>query len=619
MALVACPFFVAARLEVGSSMATTSTLRLRRTSAQLHALAQVEREIRATDPNSRRKYLRDFAQAFCTYESILTGEQLHQELRQADIVLIGDYHALPASQRYAATLLTWLAKYSGALVLGVESILSRDQHILEEWQQGEIDQHELRQRVRFDLDWGYPWEPFCELLEAARSKSVPIYGLDCIPRNDLRRIGGRDRHAAEKISELRRRYADRKIIVLFGESHLAPNHLPDLLRRNLPNQRILTLLQNVDPLYWRAAGEPREHVNAVQVSQDVVCVFTSTPLEKYESYRLCLDHWTQERSAAPDFGPTVYNLIDALSRFLNINPCSSHNGTQPKFLVDQLPEVCCRPEPQLSKLLERKIHDQADRQAFLSRLEEYGAAYVPSMNSIIVRDFHMMHVAEEASLFLHRACRGAVRSNGNSHNGNGHNGNGHNGNGHSGNNHTALSKEDKFYARALEYALGYFGSRLLYPARPPVRESELYLLYAQSQEEVEGHTVYSYSEYMKLLDFLLMHREYESRTERFSAPASLIEETVGSSAAKFEYLTRRLGYMLGSELYDAYINGVVSKRFLRSLFFRKLDRPQVAQESYMAAARRIHSRHQPARLRQWIFDAGTRAVSSKKAKPSSAK
>ena len=60
-------------------MATTSNLRLRRSEAQLHALAGVEREIRINDPNGRRKYLQDFSQAFRSYESVIDRQQLNAE------------------------------------------------------------------------------------------------------------------------------------------------------------------------------------------------------------------------------------------------------------------------------------------------------------------------------------------------------------------------------------------------------------------------------------------------------------------------------------------------------------------------------------------------------------
>ena len=86
-------------------MASAVNLRSRRSAAQLHALAGVEREIRAQDSHSRRKYLREFSQAFRNYDSLLDSQQLQDALHDADVVLIGDYHALPAAQRYAASLI----------------------------------------------------------------------------------------------------------------------------------------------------------------------------------------------------------------------------------------------------------------------------------------------------------------------------------------------------------------------------------------------------------------------------------------------------------------------------------------------------------------------------------
>ena len=282
-------------------MASTSNLRERRNEAQLHALAGVEREIRINDPNGRRKYLQDFSRAFQSYESVIDRQQLNASMREADTVLIGDYHALPAAQRFAATLLEDRAQPGDRpVVLGLETIFSRDQHILDEWWRREIDAEELQQRIRFDLDWGYDWAPFYDLLVTAREHGDAIYGLDCMPREDLRKIGARDRHAAHKLAEIRQRHPNAAILVLFGESHLAPGHLPKALKERLPEERVLTVLQNVDKLYWRAAGERHERVEAVRVNDDVVCVFNSTPLEKYENYRLHLSRWGRTDEEGPD-------------------------------------------------------------------------------------------------------------------------------------------------------------------------------------------------------------------------------------------------------------------------------------------------------------------------------
>src|SRR5882757_10736032 len=93
------------RGERKATMASTSNLRLRRSEAQLHALAGVEREIRINDPNGRRKYLQDFSQAFRSYESVIDRQQLRSVVVASDILLVADYHALPAAQRFAANLL----------------------------------------------------------------------------------------------------------------------------------------------------------------------------------------------------------------------------------------------------------------------------------------------------------------------------------------------------------------------------------------------------------------------------------------------------------------------------------------------------------------------------------
>jgi Haem-binding uptake, Tiki superfamily, ChaN len=549
----------------GTTMGSNSALRLRRSAAQLHALAQVEREIRATDSTSRCRYLRDFAEAFLSYERVLSAAELHDALCASDILLVGDYHALPASQRYVTTVLELLARSGRPVVIAVEAIFARHQRALEEWMAGSIPEDELRERIRFDLDWGYGWQPYRELLDSARRQAQGIYGLDCMPRTDLRRIAARDRHAASKIAEIRERHPGAAIVVLFGESHLAPNHLPALLRLSLPRERILTVLQNVDTLYWRAAGEAHDRVDAVRVADNVVCVFTSTPLEKYESYRLCIERWRREGSAAPDLAPSVYNLIDALLRFLKIDKYSASNGTQPKFLVDMLPEVWCRPsKEQLEKLLVRKGVSDGEIREVLLRIATRGVCHVPSINSMFVTSFQVEFGAEEAARFVHHACQGTLSEAADSQ---------------------PQASEDRFYRRVLQEALAFLGSRVLYPARAAVRESDLYVLYAQPREAIEEQTVYSYREYMEMIDFLVLHKDFESNSYRH-AP-ELIRTGVHYTGRKFEYVTETLGQMLGNQLYEAYISGRIAKRFLRSLFLRRLDRPGGASAAYYAAARKI--------------------------------
>jgi hypothetical protein len=556
-------------------MASATSLRLRRSAAQLHALEGVEREIRANDHNNRRKYLKDFSEAFCSYESVLDAKQLRTSIRGADVILIGDYHALPASQNFAARLLDERITFGDRpVVLGIETVFSRDQHILDEWYREEIDQDELRERMRFDLDWGYDWGPFYQLIEKARSLGAPIYGLDCIPREDLRKIGARDRHAAEKLVELRDRHPDAVIVVVFGESHLAPGHLPLLLQAAMPNEHLLTVLQNIDALYWRAAGE-LEHVAAVKVNHNVICVFNSTPLEKYENYRLCLDRWSRQGATCADLGPTIYNLIDGLLRFLGIDRYSSHNGTQPKFLVDLMPEVYSQSsDALLRKLLSRKGVTDKEKYFMLARIEDRGSAYLPRLNAFYTREFRMVYAAEEAARFLHHACRGLpARLDGHA----------------SRVADTAIPNHDKFYAGVFENMLAYFGSRVLDPARPAVRDEELYAFYDQTREDIEQQTSLHFSDQVEIVDFLVLHRQFEINPEHYDPVPPLIQQGVQWAGARSEQAAEKLGYILGSDLYDAYLEGRVTRGMIRQLFLTRLESAGEARYAYFNLAYKLHS------------------------------
>jgi hypothetical protein len=521
-------------------MSSAVNLRSRRSAAQLHALAGVEREIHAQDSHSRRKYLREFTQAFSNYDSLLDSQQMQNALQAADVVLIGDYHALPAAQRYAASLLEQRALAGDRpVVLGVETIFARHQHILEEWWRREIDEAELRQRIRFDLDWGYDWNPFHELLVAARDHAEAIYGLDCMPRENLRKIGARDRHAAAKLAEIRERHPNAVIFVLFGESHLAPGHLPRVLHKTMPDAKILTVLQNIDTLYWRAAGERAHKVDAVRVNDEVLCVFNATPLEKYESYRLFLDQWSR-CDTGPDFAPTIYNLIDSLASFLEINRYSPHNGTQPKFLVDLLPEVHGNSsDAMLRHLLSRKAIGQRQLEAILASVQERGSAYFPELNAFHIREFQLMHAAEDATRFLHHACRGLpLRANGHGTNGNGL--------------QHPPTPADVFYTRVIENAVAYFGSRVLYPSRPAPTADD------------------------------------DSPLSRVACEKAALAAT-RSDEEKSESIARDWGYRLGSQIYDIYLAGKVKPSGLRRLFLARLNGPGLARKVCTAVIARVRS------------------------------
>ena len=476
-------------------MSTTGILRSRRSAAQLHAIASVEREIRAIDPAAGRKYLRDFREAYRSYQKVLAPSDVRHEIAKAGIVLVGDYHALPNSQRYLASLLRDPELHHRPVVLGVETIFSRDQHILDEWLRGEIDEDELRQRIRFELDWGYDWAPFYELLSAARDHGAPIYGLDCMPREDLRKIGARDRHAADKIAEIRRRHPDALILVLVRRvAPRAPTSARPAPAAASRGTRAHRSAKRRRPLLARRrrSSRPRRSRRSRKHRENVLCVFNATPLEKYENYRLCLDRWgrSDHDHSAPDLGPTLYNLIDGMVRFLGINQYSPHNTTQPRLLVDLMPEVYSRSsDALLRRLLSRKGFTAEHRQSLLRQVRERGSVYLTPINAVYVRQFRMTSAAEDATRFLHQACRGLPNLS--------------NGKRARGQPPSRRDRDDAFYMAVFEHALAFFGSRILHPARPALRDADTAELFDVTREDLEHQTSLPFIDAVEALDFLV--------------------------------------------------------------------------------------------------------------------
>jgi hypothetical protein len=335
-------------------------------------------------------------------------------------------------------------------------------------------------------------------------------------------------------------------------------------------------LQNVDALYWRAAGEARDHVEAVGVRENVLCVFNATPLEKYENYRLCLDRWrrSDDDHGAADLGPTLYNLVDGMVRFLGINQYSPHNTTQPKLLVDLMPEVYSRSsDALLRRLLSRKGFTAEQRRSLRRQVRERGSVYLAPINAVYVRQFRMISSAEDASRFLHHACRGLP----------------HACNGKAIAQHSAsnavpvaqlLDKDDAFYMSVFEHALAFFGSRILHPSRPALRDADIADLFDVTREDLEHQTSLPFPDAVEALDFLIEHRERGNSRD---------VKTPAFTGRKYEYIAQQLGYLMGNDLYDAYLEGRVTTAALRKLFLTHIEEPGVAREAYLLLKTRLRS------------------------------
>jgi len=104
------------------------------------------------------------------------------------------------------------------------------------------------------------------------------------------------------VKEIRGRHPGAAILVLFGESHLAPGHLPRELKERCP-ERTLTVLQNVDALTGERGGR-HDRWEAVQVAT-TSCACSRDPVENTRITRVP-GPMEAGRFRRADMAPTVY-------------------------------------------------------------------------------------------------------------------------------------------------------------------------------------------------------------------------------------------------------------------------------------------------------------------------
>ena len=172
---------------------TYSKKRLREVTAlKRAAVKKIQNDIGELDASPSRKYIEEFNREFQTFEAVSTPEAILQDARNANLIWIGDYHALTKSQIYAAEFVRKLSADNRSIVLAVEPIFSRSQKILDRWLAGKISEHEFLDRIHYKEEWGCDWDGYKTIFETARDMHIPVYGIDCHPRNDMRSIGRRD-------------------------------------------------------------------------------------------------------------------------------------------------------------------------------------------------------------------------------------------------------------------------------------------------------------------------------------------------------------------------------------------------------------------------------------------
>ena len=501
---------------------------------------------------------RGFSQYRNTYRKAVSGfidragfGALCDEVSEAQIAFVADYHTLRLAQKTLLTIIKAVMQQVDAICIATEFVHEKYQKDLDRFIEGKIKEKTFLARIHYKELWPYDiWPNFKPVFELAKKLGFPMRAIDSdsvLPLNE------RDKIAAKRIAKLAKDFPDATIFVSAGQMHMAPSHLPakvDLafVKEGMSAPERVIVYQNAEEIYWQLAQEGREEVEVVKVNEGEYCVNNTPPLVQQLSY-LHWIHYDEELIEYTQLGQTVRSLIKDLARFLRLDAKEAHQEVR----------VLMPGDLDLMDILTEANIEACEMEQILRQAEAEQSVCVPKINLIYLATLSVNHAAEEAAHYLKHVVSGAK---------------------------TPEDPQDLFYFYILNEACAFFGSKVINPKRKADHPGRLRALIAKSRQSAKKGVD------EKAAIFVLDHLKWERGTKRKKIKSSelLQNPLVFNAAAHF------LGYILGDRLYYGLTDGVISKKLVRSLFLTPFDQPKESSEVYIELSSRLTSVKIPHRI-----------------------
>ncbi|MGB0592115.1 MAG: ChaN family lipoprotein [Myxococcota bacterium] len=484
------------------------------------------------------------------YQSVSNLAELTTAMRDANIVLVADYHTLHLAQK---TFLKLARRVRGKRTsIALEFFSAGHQEVLDAWIAGRIQDKTLLKRTRYTKRWPYDiWPHFQPIVELARRRGWSLVGIDGA-RGPGVSIAETDRRMAEVlVDHLEASPAKTRILTLVGELHLAQAHLPLAIKqvaeaRGVSAPKVLVVLQNNDTIYWQLLAEQGHHeVEIVRIDDDRFCVVNTPPVMVQQSYL----NWIEYQVDTVDHDHLERNfrhLLGLVARALGVRlPRAVRDlaifGPDDPELADEL---------EASELLEE----------FEERFAEgtrHNAWVIPSQGLVYLHNLSLNMVGEAAARLLHGWSLGRDPD-----------------------------RLGNFYGQVIHDAIGFFGSKVVNPKRKGKHVPYYRALLNSVRSDAEVDT-----DQLEAASAVLLHKAFE-QGKRIGAFPKLFD----LRPVVRERVRRRLGFMLGERLYYAYERGKVSPARLRGLMRFPLHDARQATALYFVLVREVDRVALPKRI-----------------------
>ncbi|MFN3454168.1 MAG: ChaN family lipoprotein [Pseudobdellovibrio sp.] len=237
-------------------------------------------------------------------------KDLFNQIDKSQIIYVGDFHAQMQSSRALLRIARGIG--SDKVAIGLECFFIEHQKYLNQFLMGNISEREFLRKIEWKKSWGFPWEYTKSLLKWASLQKVPVYALN---KKNINGLNERDVVSAKIITQILKKHPQRKLIVQYGDFHLASKHLPYQVK--LKNRKIVetVILQSPEELYFKIFSRNKDisGVDFVKLTERRWALMSVVPWVKWQDYLLYLETGNDKKIRVSD-----YDLTDHVGQAVNI-------------------------------------------------------------------------------------------------------------------------------------------------------------------------------------------------------------------------------------------------------------------------------------------------------------
>ena len=485
---------------------------------------------------SFRRYEREYLRGVGTYRRRASFAELDRQLAKSNVLYVGDYHTLPQAQRTFLRVLRRLPA-NRPVVVALEFVQGRHQRAVDAYMAGTLPENDFLRAIHHHSHWIFGgWPSFKQIFDLARERGHRVIGIDSAGQS----IAGsslqpRDAYAARRIVQAWRAQPNALVIVLTGELHVAPGHLPRHVQDEAQGLELavqpLILYQNCERIYAALQQRGLEHdVPLVQVAPGAYCVLNTPPIVCQQSFLNWL-YADEDGAQIEEPEQTFKEYARLIATFFDLQVGDALDAVELTTVADL---------SFFGRLRRRGDFSRHDMDLIRQQILASESYYIPRAKMAYLGNLSVNHVSEEATHFLRHVCADLQ---------------------------DPKLLVDAFYARCIEEALGFLGSKIINHRRKALDVDDFERL----------RTARTAAPEQKLLARLVLrHVRMETGIK-----VRNMAQVYSCDADMFNRVTHVLGYRLGNRLYYGLVQNHLQKAHIRALFFDTFEEEGTALATYL--------------------------------------